>query len=213
MDFSSQSKLDFSGISNHTIYKVQGQVSGPSQVNTNSIAWYKSGRDTIVIADSSSTIKGEADMEISLHGFTGKINTAQIIPDGPPASAVGSEDGQQVIGGGAAVLNKESFLMPQFKDHIDNFFDPTNSWDNLVSGAGATGTMFSQLTANQSLGFPLSDGTTKTLGNDKEGHLNLSLLKQYAASFGVGTGGHDSMFFDPTRTVSSPPPLIASSHG
>jgi autotransporter passenger strand-loop-strand repeat protein len=73
--------------------------------------------------------------------------------------------------------------------------------------------LFSQLTANQSLGFPLSDSTTKTLGNDKEGHLNLSLLEQYAASFGVGMGGHDSMFFDPTRTVSSPPPLITSSHG
>jgi autotransporter passenger strand-loop-strand repeat protein len=73
--------------------------------------------------------------------------------------------------------------------------------------------LFSQLTGNQSLGFPLSDNTIKTLGNNKESHFNLTLLDQYAANFGVGTGGHDSMFFDPTKIVSSPPPLIASSHG
>jgi autotransporter passenger strand-loop-strand repeat protein len=85
-DFSSADTLDFSGITTHVIYKVQGAVSGPSQVQPNSIAWYLDGQgNTIVIADASSTVAGKVDMQIVLKGFAGTINTSQIIPDSPPS--------------------------------------------------------------------------------------------------------------------------------
>jgi hypothetical protein len=62
----------------HVLYNIQGVVSGPSQINPNSIAWYLDGLgNTIVGGNASSTVQGEVDMQILLQGFTGAINPAQ----------------------------------------------------------------------------------------------------------------------------------------
>jgi VCBS repeat-containing protein len=147
-DFNSSYTIDFSGITTHVIYQIQGAVSGPSQINPNSIAWYADGQgNTVVITDASSTVHGQVDMQILLQGFTGAIGSGQIIPDSPPSGPDVTADVQPTTEHQVAASN-------------DTSRDDTTTADDLTGGSSA-GTLI----ASGIYGQPGTDLTFNVSGN------------------------------------------------
>jgi RTX calcium-binding nonapeptide repeat (4 copies) len=209
-DFNSLDTIDFSGITTHVIYQVQGAVSGASQINPNSIGWYLDGQgNTVVVGDASSTMQGEVDTQILLQGFTGTINPSQIIPDSPPLASDLSPDAPTTVNTDQQIASSNdtatgvvdisgvlTVASPTFANTIANFGgDNVIDLQNIAFGADTT-LGYSANTDNSGGTLTVSDGASAA---------TLSLLGQYAAnSFAMASDGHGgTLVSDPIPDTSN----------
>jgi hypothetical protein len=184
--------MDFSGITTHVLYQIQGAVNGPSQIKPNSIGWYLDGQgNTIVVGNASSTVQGEVDMQILLQGVTGPINPAQVIPDSPPSGpdATASDPALQMPAGSSS-SEVANLVEVQGTLPIDTSFVGTLEGLGGENRIDLTDVAFG---ANTTLGYSDNNngsGGTLTV-SDGASMATLALLGQYiASSFAMESDGN-----------------------